>query len=110
MKKYIKTSYSLSNDSDVEFRRFTIDGKTFLERATPDNQIQVSRISPYDDTNYHFARYSDDHFEWRIISPKSHRAIKTIRDEFDNVSSEDIAEMLIEYDEAAHLEPRILHN
>ena len=104
------------------FRTFIIpraDGRVpfkFAVHTLADNTVQVTRISPYDETEYHWASKSADRNFWSII--RNGHKVSTIgpfiggkSDETaEPLSPEQIAYFLIEADMKAHLEPRICHN
>ena len=58
---------------DTSFRTFTIprsDGRVpfkFAVHILSDGAVQVTRISPYDETDYHWALKSPGRNHWRII-------------------------------------------
>lgn len=58
---------------DTSFRTFTIprtDGRVpfkFAVHILADGTIQVTRVSPYDETEYHWASKSPGRNHWRII-------------------------------------------
>ena len=66
--KYTKED---SNMKDTSFRTFEIpraDGRTpfkFAVHTLSDGTVQVTRISPYDETEYHWASKSPDRNHWR---------------------------------------------
>ena len=68
--KYTKED---SNMKDTSFRTFTIpraDGHIpfkFAVHTLADGTVQVTRISPYDETEYHWASKSAGRAVWRII-------------------------------------------
>lgn len=78
--------------------------------------MQVTRISPYDETDYHWASKSPDSNRWRII--RKGRTVSTVGfciggepdAEADTFTPEQIAYFLIKADANARLEPRICHN
>ncbi len=107
---------------DTSFRTFTIPragGLTpfkFAVHTPADGTVQVTRISPYDETEYHWASKSPERNHWRII--RNGHTVSTVGafiggkpDEFaEPLIPEQIAYFLIEADMKAHLEPRIFHN
>ena len=107
---------------DTSFRTFTIpraNGCTpfkFAVRSLADGAVQVTRISPYDETEYHWASKSPDRNHWRII--RNGRTVSTVGTFIDgkpdktteSLIPEQIAYFLIEADLKAHLEPRICRN
>ena len=68
--KYTKEEFIMKNTS---FRTFTIprsDGCVpfkFAVHILSDGAVQVTRISPYDETEYHWALKSPGRNHWRII-------------------------------------------
>ena len=107
---------------DTKFRTFEIPRANghvpykFAVRIRDDGGTQVTRISPYDETEYHWALKSAGRNFWSII--RNGRKVSTIspfisgeHDEIaEPLSPEQIAYFLIEADQKAHLEPRICHN
>lgn len=107
---------------DTSFRTFTITRANgcapfkFAVRTFTDGTVQVTRISPYDETEYHWALKSPGRNHWRII--RNGRTVSTVGafiggkpDEVaEPLSSEQIAYFLIEADMKAHLEPCTCHN
>ena len=103
---------------NTSFRTFTIpraDGCApfkFAVRTLADGTVQVTRISPYDETEYHWASKSPGRNHWRII--RNGHTFSTVgsfigskADETAKpLSPEQIAYFLIEADMKAHLEPR----
>ena len=107
---------------DTKFRTFEIpcaDGRIpfkFAVRIRNDGGTQVTRISPYDETEYHWALKSAGRNFWSIIR-NGHKVstigtfIATKPDETaESLSPEQIAYFLIDADQKANLEPRICHN
>lgn len=104
------------------YRRFEISrGEhripfTFAARTDKLGEMQVTRVSPYDETEYHWASKSPDSNRWRII--RKGRTVSTVGTfvggELDRTAEpftpEQIAYFLIKADMNAHLEPRICHN
>ena len=88
----------------------------FAVRTLSDGTVQVTRISPYDETEYHWALKSPGRNHWRII--RSGRTVSTvgtsIGDKPDETAEpltpEQIAYFLIEADMKAHLEPCACRN
>lgn len=88
----------------------------FSVHTCEDGSMQVSRISAYDETDYHWASKSPERDFWRII--RKGRMVSTIGPYLEEktarslgpVSPEHIAHFLIQADQEAHLEPRICHN
>ena len=81
-----------------------------------DGTLQVTRISPYDETEYHWALKSPGRNHWCII--RNGRTVSTVGAFIcgkpdavaEPLSSEQIAYFLIKADMKAHLEPRICYN
>ena len=117
--KYTKEESIMKNTS---FRTFTIPRANgcapfkFAVHTLADGTVQVTRISPYDETEYHWALKSPGRNHWRII----HNGLTVstvgafIRGEPDEaaepLSPEQIAYFLFQADMKAHLEPRICYN
>ncbi len=107
---------------DTCFRTFTVpraDGRTpfkFAVHTLADGTVQVTRISPYDETEYYWASKSPGRNYWRII--RNGRTGSTVGafiggkpdESAEPLSSEQIAYFLIKADMKAHLEPRICYN
>ena len=107
---------------DTSFRTFTVpraDGRTpfkFAVQTLSDGTVQVTLISPYDETEYHWASKSPDRNHWRIIRYGRH--VSTVGtfiggkpdEAAEPLSPEQIAYFLIEADIKAHLEPHICRN
>ena len=107
---------------DTSFRTFTIPRANgcapfkFAVHNLTDGTVQVTRISPYVETEYHWALKSPGRNHWRII--RNGRTISTVRAVIGSkpdktaepLSPEQIAYFLIEADMKAHLETRICHN
>jgi len=107
---------------NTSFRTFEIpraNGCTafkFAVHTLSDSTVQVTQISPYDETEYHWALKSPGRNHWKII--RNGHAVSTVgsfiggkSDEAaEPLSPEQIAYFLIEADIKAHLEPRICHN
>ena len=107
---------------NTSFRTFTIPrayGRApfkFAVHTLADGTVRVTRISPYDETEYHWASKSPGRNHWRII--RNGYTISTVgafiggkSDETaEPLSPEQIAYFLIEADVKAHLEPSICHN
>lgn len=78
--------------------------------------VQVTRVSPYDETEYHWASKSTASSHWRII--RKGRTVFTIGTfvggkpdgTAEPLTPEQIAYFLIKADMNSHLEPRICHN
>ena len=117
--KYTKEEFIMRNTS---FRTFTVPRANgcapfrFAVHTLADGTVQVTRISPYDETEYHWALKSPGRNHWRIIL-NGHTA-STVGtfiggkpdEDTEPLSPEQIAYFLIEADLKAHLEPRICHN
>lgn len=117
--KYTKEESIMKNTS---FRTFTIprsDGRVpfkFAVHILSDGAVQVTRISPYDETEYHWALKSSGRNHWRII--RNGHTVSTVGafisgkpdEAAEPLSPEQIAYFLIEADRKAHLEPLICHN
>ena len=107
---------------DINFRTFTIpraDGRApfkFAVHTLLDGTMQVTRISPYDETEYHWASKSPGRNHWRIVW--NGHTISTVGtfiggkpdETAEPLSPEQIAYFLIEADMKAHLEPSICRN
>ena len=107
---------------DTRFRTFTIpraNGCTpfkFAVHTLADGTVQVTRISPYDETEYHWALKSLGRKPWRII--RNGRTVSTVgvfwgskpAEDAEPLSPEQIAYFLIEADMKAHLESCVCHN
>ena len=104
------------------FRTFIIpraDGRVpfkFAVHTLADGTMQVTRISPYDETEYHWALKSPGRNHWRIIH--NGRTVSTVGtfiagkpdEAAEPLSPEQIAYFLIAADMKAHLAPRICRN
>lgn len=107
---------------DTKYRTFEIPRANdhvpfkFAVHTSEDGAVQVTRISPYDETEYHWASKSAGRNFWSII--RSSRKVSTIGPFIgrkpvkasEALSPEQIAYFLIEADQEANLEPRICHN
>ena len=107
---------------DTSFRTFTIpraNGCTpfkFAVHTLADGAVQVTRISPYDETEYHWALKSPGRNHWSIIC--NGRTVSTVGAFIggkpdavaEPLSPEQIAYFLIEADMRAHLDPCACHN
>ena len=96
---------------DYTYRTFRVGGQLFSARAHDDGRIYVQSIHPYDDTEYHWARFSgqeDDFWEIRLNG----RFVGRTRDFYDgaDLSPEDVAAVLLDLDGRAGLNPRMIHN
>ena len=88
----------------------------FAVHILADGAVQVTRISPYDETEYHWALKSAGQNFWSII--RNGRKVSTIGpfiggkpdETSESLSPEQIAYFLIEADMKAHLEPCICRN
>ena len=88
----------------------------FAMHTLADGAVQVTRISPYDETEYHWALKSPGRNHWRII--RSGGTVSTVGafiggkpDESTKpLSPKQIAYFLIETDMKAHLEHSIRYN
>ena len=114
--KYTKED---SNMKNTNFRIFTIPRANgcapfkFAVHILADGTLQVTRISPYDETEYHWALKSPGRNHWRII--RGGRTVSTvgvfIGGKPDAVAEpltpEQIACFLIDADQKAHLEPAV---
>ena len=107
---------------DSKYRTFGIaraEGRApfkFVVSIRDDGSTQVTRISPYDETEYHWALKSAGRNSWSILR-NGHKVsvvgpfIGGKPDEASEaLSPEQIAYFLIEADQKANLEPRICHN
>lgn len=89
---------------------------TFAVRTDADGRVQVTRISPYDETAYHWALKSANCNHWRIL--RNGKTVSTIGsyiggkpdEASESLSPEQIAYFLIKADMNARLEPRICRN
>lgn len=107
---------------NTSFRIFTIPRANgcapfkFAVHTLADGTVQVTRISPYDETEYHLALKSPGRNHWCII--RNGRTVSTVGafisgtpyTDAEPLSPEQIAYFLIETDMKAHLEPSICHN
>ena len=114
--KYTKEDFTMKNTS---FRTFTIpraEGHIpfkFAVHTLADGTVQVTRINPYDETEYHWASKSPGRNHWRIV--RIGHTISTVGtfiggkpdETAEPLSPEQIAYFLIEADMKAHLEPSI---
>ena len=117
--KYTKEDFSMKNTS---FRTFTIPCTgdrapfKFAVHTLADSTVQVTRMSPYDETEYHWASKSPGRNHWRII--RNRRTVSTVGtfiggkpdESAEPLSPEQIAYFLIEADMKAHLDPCACHN
>ena len=107
---------------NTNFRIFTIPRANgcapfkFAVHILADGTLQVTRISPYDETEYHWALKSPGRNHWRIIhSGHTVSMVGTFSSgkpdtDAEPLSPEQIAYFLIEADMKAHLAPVIYHN
>ena len=107
---------------DTSFRTFTFPRANgcapfkFAVHTLADDAVQVTRISPYDETEYHWALKSPGRNHWRII--RNGHTVSTVGvfiggkpdETAELLNAEQIAYFLIEADMKARLEPRICHN
>ena len=111
-----------SNMKNTSFRTFTIPRANgcapfkFAVHTLADGTVQVTRISPYDETEYHWALKSPGRNHWRIIH--NGRTVSTVGafiggepdEAAEPLSPEQIAYFIIESDMKAHLESCVCHN
>ena len=104
------------------FRTFTVPRVNgcapfkFAVHTLADGTVQVTRISPYDEPEYHWALKSPGRNHWRIFW--NGRTVSTVGafisgrpdETAEPLSLEQIAYFLIEADMKAHLESHICHN
>ena len=107
---------------DTRFRTFTIpraNGRVpfkFAVHTLADSTGQVTRISPYDETEYHWASKSPGRNHWRII--RNGHTVSTVGafisgkpdETAEPLSPGQIAYYLIEADIKAHLEANAYRN
>ena len=107
---------------DTKFRTFEIpraNGRIpfkFAVHTLADGAVQVTRISPYDETEYHWALKSAGSNNWRII--RNGHTVSTVGAfiggkpdaKAEPLSPEQISYFLIEADLKEHLVPDINHN
>ena len=107
---------------NTRFRTFTIpcaDGRIpfkFAVHTLTDGTVQVTRISSYDETEYHWVSKSPGRNHWRII--RNGRTVSAVGaficgkpdKAAEPLSPEQMAYFLNEADRKAHLEPRICRN
>ena len=117
--KYTKEDSNMKNTC---FRTFTIPRANgcapfkFAVHTLADGTVQVTRISPYDETEYHWALKSPGRNHWRIIH--NGRTVSTVGafiggepdEAAEPLSPEQIAYFIIESDMKAHLESCVCHN
>ena len=103
---------------EINYRTFEIEhpGRRvpfmFAVRTRADGILQITRISPYDETDYHWAMKSPDCRIWHVI--RNGRIVSTIRAFRDSrlgkivraYTPEEVAHFLIEADRKANLTPR----
>ena len=88
----------------------------FAVHTLSDGTMQVTRISPYDETEYHWASKSPGRNHWRII--RNGHTVSTVGafiggkpdETAESLIPEQIAYFLIEADMKAHLEPTACRN
>ena len=84
----------------------TIDRQKFrVSTDTRTNTTCISSIHPYDETEYHWARRNPKTNKWDIF--RDGRRITSL---FDGFTDEQMAEMLLRYDNRFELRPRICKN
>ena len=107
---------------DSSFRTFALERGSgrgplkFAVHTRPDGAVQVTRVSPYDETEYHWALKSAGRNFWSII--RNGQKVSTVGpfiggkpdEAAEALSPEQIAYFLIEADIKAKLEPCISHN
>ena len=117
--KFTKEDTTMKNTC---FRTFTIPCTgdrapfKFAVHTLADGTMQVTRISPYDETEYHWASKSPGRNHWRII--RNGRTVSTVGAFIggkpdavaEPLTPEQIAYFLIEADMKAHLEPHTCRN
>ena len=117
--KYTKEEFIMT---ETTFRAITIPRANgcapfkFAVHTLADGTVQVTRISPYDETEYHWALKSSGRNHWRII--RNGHTVSTVGafisgkpdEAAEPLSPEQIAYFLIEADMKAHLESHICHN
>ena len=117
--KYTKED---SNMKDTSFRTFTIPRANgcapfkFAVYIPSDGAVQVTRISPYDETEYHWALKSPGRNHWHII--RNGCTVSTVGafiggkpdETAELLNAEQIAYFLIEADIKARLESCVCHN
>ena len=117
--KYTKEEFIMK---DTSFRTFTIprsDGRVpfkFAVHTLADGTVQVTRISPYDETEFHWALKSPGRNHWRII--RNGCTVSTVGafiggkpdEAAEPLSPEQITYFLIEADMKAHLDPCACRN
>ena len=104
------------------FRTFTVPRVNgcapfkFAVHTLADGTVQVTRISPFDETEFHWALKSPGRNHWRII--RNGHTVSTVGvfiggkpdKTAEPLTPEQIAYFLIEADIKAHLEPHICRN
>ena len=107
---------------DTNFRTFEIPRANgcapfkFAVHILSDGAVQDTRISPYDETEYHWALKSPEHNHWSII--RNGHTVSTVGafisgkpdEAAEPLSPEQIVYFLIEADMKAHLESCVCHN
>ena len=51
-------------------RKISVDNTTYMLQNREDGNQQLTRITPYDETNYHWALSSHGGIKWQIILDK----------------------------------------
>ena len=117
--KYTEEEFTMT---ETIFRTFTVprvNGYTpfkFAVHTLADGTVQVTRISPYDETEFHWALKSPGRNHWRII--RNGCTVSTVGafisgkpdETAEPLSPEQIVYFLIEADMKAHLESCVCHN
>lgn len=111
-----KQNYSVftSRATWVEHASISVGNRRyFVQYSGRSKGMQISRISPYDNTEYHWARQTEDGSEWKIISPSGKHvatftpgnpAPKSLRSLY-----AEVAKRLVNFDAASNLTPHIDH-
>lgn len=108
--------------TETIFRTFTVPRVNgcapfkFAVHTLADGTVQVTRISPYDETEVHWALKSPGRNHWRII--RNGCTVSTVGafisgkpdETAEPLSPEQIVYFLIEADMKAHLESCVCHN
>jgi len=114
--KYTKEEFIMKNTNFRTFEIPRVNGCApfkFAVHTLANGTVQVTRISPYDETEYHWASKSPGRNHWRIIC--NGRTVSTVgafisgkpNEAAEPLSPEQIAYFLIEADMKAQLEPQI---
>ena len=117
--KYTEEEFIMT---ETTFRTFTVPRVNgcapfkFAVHTLADGTVQVTRISPYDEIEYHWALKSPGRNHWRII--RNGHTVSTVGAFIDSkpdesaetLTPEQIAYFLIEADMKAHLEPCACRN